>query len=99
MNLGSTVGVVGFSSGNISVDTAILGVSGLTATDGLSTTVLEEASMLARMIASARRSIVVADGSKFGCNAFAQIAPLSAIDILVTDTSPSPEPQSGPEPS
>jgi hypothetical protein len=34
MNLGSTVGVVGFSSGNISVDTAILGVSGLRATDG-----------------------------------------------------------------
>jgi DeoR family fructose operon transcriptional repressor len=88
MNLGSTVGSVGFSSGNISVDTAILGVSGLTATDGLSTTVLEEASMLARMITSARRTIVVADASKLGSNAFAQIAPLSAIDTLVTDASP-----------
>lgn len=88
MNLGSTVGSVGFSSGNISVDTAILGVSGLTGTDGLSTTVLEEASMLARMITSARRTIVVADASKFGLNAFAHIAPLSAIDLLVTDASP-----------
>jgi DeoR/GlpR family transcriptional regulator of sugar metabolism len=91
MNLGSTVGAVGFGSGNISVYTAILGVSGLTATEGLSTTVLEEASMLARMIACARRSIVVADGSKFGFNAFAQIVPLAAIDTLVTDISHPPE--------
>jgi DeoR family transcriptional regulator, fructose operon transcriptional repressor len=88
MNLGSTVGSVGFSSGNISVDTAVLGVSGLTSTDGLSTTFLEEASMFARMITSARRTIVIVDASKFGYNAFAQIAPLSAIDILVTDSSP-----------
>jgi DeoR family transcriptional regulator, fructose operon transcriptional repressor len=91
INLGSTVGAVGFGSGNISVDTAILGVSGLTAMEGLSTTVLEEATMLARMIACARRSIVVADASKFGFNAFAQIAPLTAIDTLVTDISPPPE--------
>jgi DeoR family transcriptional regulator, fructose operon transcriptional repressor len=91
MNLGSTVGSVGFSSGSISVDTAILGVSGLTATGGISTTVLEEASMLARMITCARRTIVVADASKLCSNAFAQIAPLSAIDILVTDASLPPE--------
>jgi DeoR/GlpR family transcriptional regulator of sugar metabolism len=90
-NLGSTVGNVGFSSGNISVDTAVLGVSGVTATDGLSTTVLEEASMLARMITSARRTIVIADASKLGSYAFAQIAPLSAINTLVTDASPPPE--------
>jgi len=78
MNLGSTVGVVGFSSGNISVDTAILSYLRGKRPDGdrrvFPATVLEEASMLARMIASARRSIVVADASKFGCNAFAQIA-------------------------
>jgi len=80
MNLRSTVGAVGFGSGDISVDTAITGVSGLTATEGLPTTVLEEASMLARMIACARRSIVVADASKFGFNASAQITPLTAID-------------------
>jgi DeoR family transcriptional regulator, fructose operon transcriptional repressor len=90
-NLGSTVGSVGFNSGSISVDTAVLGVSGLTATEGLCTTVLQEASMLARMITSARRTIVVADASKLGSNAFAQIAPLSAIDVLVTDSSPAAE--------
>jgi DeoR/GlpR family transcriptional regulator of sugar metabolism len=87
-NLGSTVGTVGFNSGNISVDTAVLGVTGLTATEGLSTTLLEEAPMMARMITSARRTIVIADASKFGFNAFAQVAPLNAVDILVTDKEP-----------
>jgi DeoR/GlpR family transcriptional regulator of sugar metabolism len=87
-NLGSTVGAVGFASGNVSVDTAVLGVTGLTATGGLSTTLLEEAPMMARMITSARRTIVVADASKFGFNAFAQVAPLNAVDILVTDADP-----------
>ena len=88
MALGSTVGSVGFNSSTISVDTTVLGVGGLTSTDGLSATLLEEASMFARMITSGRRTIVVADASKFGFNAFAQIAPLSAIDILVTDAPP-----------
>jgi len=87
-NLGSTVGAVGFNSGNISVDTAVLGVTGLTATEGLSTTLLEEAPMMTRMITSARRTIVIADASKFGFNAFAQVAPLNAVDILVTDQEP-----------
>src|SRR5260221_2089831 len=87
-NLGSTVGTVGFNPGNISVDTAVWGVPVLTATEGLSTTLLEEAPMMARMITAARRTIVIADASKFGFNAFAQVAPLNAVDILVTDKEP-----------
>jgi DeoR family transcriptional regulator, fructose operon transcriptional repressor len=85
------VGLVGFSSGSIRVDTAILGVSGLRAKEGLSTTVFEEASMVAQMIACARRTIVLADASKFSVAAFAQIAPLAAIDLLVTDAPPPAE--------
>jgi len=88
LDLESTVGVVGFSSESIRVDTAIIGVSGLTAKDGISTTVFEEASMIAQMISCARRTIVLADESKFGVGAFAQIAPLAAIDLLVTDATP-----------
>ena len=87
-NLGSTVGPVSFSSLTVNVDTAVLGVSGITSVNGLSTTFLEEASMFAQMIAAARRTVVIADATKFGYNAFAQIAPLSAIDILVADSSP-----------
>jgi DeoR/GlpR family transcriptional regulator of sugar metabolism len=89
--LASTVGLVGFSSESVRVDTAIVGVSGLTAKDGLSTTVFEEASMVAQLISYARRTMVLADASKFGVGAFAQIAPLGAVDILVTDSSPPPE--------
>jgi DeoR family transcriptional regulator, fructose operon transcriptional repressor len=91
LELGSTVGFVGFKSGNINVDTAVIGVSGLDAKGGLSTTFLEEASMLAEMIRCARRAIVVADASKFGVGAFAQIAPLDAIDILVSEVAPPPD--------
>ena len=55
---------------------------------GLTTTVFEEASIGAEMIACARRAIVLADASKFGVGAFAQIAPLAAVDVLVTDALP-----------
>jgi DeoR family transcriptional regulator, fructose operon transcriptional repressor len=88
IELASTVGLVGFSPENISADTAVLGVSGLTAKDGLSTTIFEEALMVAQMISCARRTIVIADESKYRVRAFAQIAPFAAIDILVTDAPP-----------
>src|SRR5258707_1600453 len=88
VNLVSTIGAVGFRSCDISVDTAILGISGVTARKGIATTVLEETSMLADMISAAGRVIVLADASKFGRSAFGYFAPLSAIDILVTDSPP-----------
>lgn len=91
MNLASIVGPVEFNSAAVNVDTAVIGVSGLTATHGISTNILEEARMHARMIASARRTIVLVDSSKFGHNTFAQIASLDAIDTLVTDATPSLE--------
>jgi DeoR/GlpR family transcriptional regulator of sugar metabolism len=91
VNLSSTVGSVKLSSGEISVDTAIMGVTGISAKRGISTTVLEEASMLAAMIAAAGRTIVLADASKFDRNGFGHIAPLNAIDILVTEIPPSDE--------
>jgi DeoR family transcriptional regulator, fructose operon transcriptional repressor len=47
--------------------------------------------MLGQMIRCARRTIVVANASKFGVNAFAQIASLDRIDILVSDVPPPPD--------
>lgn len=44
--------------------------------------------MLADMISAAGRVIVLADASKFGRSAFGYFAPLSTIDILVTDSPP-----------
>ena len=91
VSLASTVGPVEFNSGGVSVDTAVLGVSGLSVNKGISTTHLDEAQRHAQMIASARRTIVVGDASKFGHDTFAQIAPLKVIDTLVTDAAPPPE--------
>jgi DeoR family transcriptional regulator, fructose operon transcriptional repressor len=84
-----TVGPVGFvSAGGISVDSAVIGVGGITVREGLTTTVLEECSMILAMINAARRTIVLADASKFGHSSFAHIVPLGRIQILVTDEAP-----------
>jgi DeoR/GlpR family transcriptional regulator of sugar metabolism len=40
------------------------------------------------MIGAARRTIVVADATKFGQRSFAHICPLANVDILVTDRDP-----------
>jgi DeoR/GlpR family transcriptional regulator of sugar metabolism len=87
-----TIGEVRFAPvSGISVDTAVIGVGGITAHAGLSTTLLAEAVMIEEMISTASRTIVVADASKFGHNAFAHIVPLSRVHVLVTDAEPSAE--------
>jgi DeoR family transcriptional regulator, fructose operon transcriptional repressor len=87
-----TVGPVGFvSAGSISVDSAVIGVGGISVKEGLTTTVLEECSMILAMICAARRTIVLADASKFGHSSFAHIASLGRIQILVTDEAPPSE--------
>jgi DeoR/GlpR family transcriptional regulator of sugar metabolism len=84
-----TIGPVGFvSAGSITVDSAVIGIGGITVQEGLTTTVLEEASVILGMINAARRTIVLADASKLGHSTFAQIAPLERIGILVTDEEP-----------
>jgi DeoR family fructose operon transcriptional repressor len=83
------VGPVGFvSAASITVDSAVIGVGGITIKEGLTTTVLEEASTILGMINVARRTIGLADASKLGHSTFAQIAPLGRIDTLVTDEEP-----------
>jgi DeoR/GlpR family transcriptional regulator of sugar metabolism len=87
-----TIGEVRFAPvSGISVDSAVIGVGGITARAGLSTTLLAEAVMIEAMIATASRTIVVVDASKFGHNAFAHIVPLSRVHLLVTDAEPGPE--------
>jgi DeoR/GlpR family transcriptional regulator of sugar metabolism len=82
------VGPVAFwGSAGITADSAILGVGGITQ-DGVSTRLLQEATMAASMIAVARRTIVLADSSKFNQKVFGHIATLTQIDILVTDEQP-----------
>jgi DeoR/GlpR family transcriptional regulator of sugar metabolism len=87
-----TIGEVRFAPiSGISADSAVIGVGGISAAAGLSTTMLAEAVMMAQMMDAARRTIVLADASKFGHNAFAHIVPLDRVHILVTDTTPPPD--------
>ena len=83
-----TLGPVGFvGTRQIIADTAVIGVGGLTE-DGVSTSQIEEATMMAGMIAAARRTIVIADKTKFGRLGFAVVAPLDQLDVVVTDEEP-----------
>ena len=75
-------GIAGFD-----VDTAVIGVTGLSA-EGPTMGRLEEAAETAAMVAAARRTLVLADSSKFDVAAFARIAPLDRIAHLVTDAPP-----------
>jgi DeoR/GlpR family transcriptional regulator of sugar metabolism len=91
LELQVTIGAVGFpGAGPISADTAVLGVGGISLR-GLSTTMLEEASMIASMMSFARRVIVLADAAKFGTSVFAHIASFDRIHVLVTDAEPPPD--------
>jgi DeoR/GlpR family transcriptional regulator of sugar metabolism len=86
-----TIGAVGFpQAGPISADTAVLGVGGISER-GLSTSVFEEAAMMAAMATAARRVIVLADATKLGRSVFAQVVPLHEVDVLVTDADPPPQ--------
>ncbi|MDT0401314.1 MULTISPECIES: DeoR/GlpR family DNA-binding transcription regulator [Streptomyces] len=67
-------------------DTAVLGCCGLTAADGMTAYDLDEASVKKAVIASARRVVVAADGTKLGRTAHAYVGPSSLVDILVTDS-------------
>jgi DeoR/GlpR family transcriptional regulator of sugar metabolism len=66
-------------------DTAILGCCGLSAADGLTAYDLLDAAVKRAAIASARRTIVVTDGSKFTRTALAAVAPASSLDTVITD--------------
>ncbi|MCX5577595.1 DeoR/GlpR family DNA-binding transcription regulator [Kaistia terrae] len=86
-----TIGAIGFAAvAGIHVDTAVIGCSGVSAS-GISMTKLDEAAHTAGMIGVASRTIVVADQSKFGITAFANIVGLDEIACLVTDSLPPPD--------
>jgi DeoR/GlpR family transcriptional regulator of sugar metabolism len=87
-----TVGEVRFAfAAGINVDTALIGVGGISAERGLSTTSIAEAVMIAEMIKTAKRSVVLVDSSKFGHDSFADIGPLARVHMVVTDEMPPPE--------
>lgn len=86
-----TIGPVGFAPlAGMHVDTAVIGCTGISAS-GVSMTKLDEAAHTAAMIGMARRTIVLADQSKFNVSVFGGAAALNQIAWLVTDAPPPAE--------
>lgn len=71
--------------GQVHADIAFIGCNGVDAVHGVSNINLPEAAVKARMVSSTARVVVVADSSKLGRVHLGTVAPLTAVDTLVTD--------------
>jgi DeoR family transcriptional regulator of aga operon len=68
----------------IRADLAFVGCSGVDALAGITNVNLPEADVKRRMLAAAARSVVVADSTKLGITQLSRVAPIEAIDTLIT---------------
>lgn len=71
----------------IRADMVFIGCNGVDPVAGVTNINLPEAEMKRRMMASARRRIVVADGSKVGHVELARLCPVTDVDLLMTGAS------------
>jgi DeoR family transcriptional regulator, aga operon transcriptional repressor len=69
----------------LSVDTVFLGCNGIDEEAGVTNVNLPEADIKRSMIAASQRCVVLADSTKFGVRALANICDIGAIDVVVTD--------------
>src|ERR1044072_736810 len=69
----------------LSADKVLLAVDACDVEFGLSTPNVEESQVNQEMARIAKETILVADSSKFGKRSLSRIAPLSDIDIIITD--------------
>ena len=76
---------------DIYADVAFVGTNGITVEHGLTTPDLGEAAVKRAIVHAARRVVVLADHTTFGRSDLAHVAPLSAVDTVVTDTDLEPE--------
>lgn len=67
------------------VDIAFVGTNGISVSHGLSTPDSEEAAVKRAMVRSANYVVAVADSSKVDREEFVSFAPISSVDVLVTD--------------
>lgn len=72
-------------------DLAFLGANGVSLEHGVTIPALEEAETAAEVVRHARRTVIVADHSKFDVVAHGKIADLADIDAIVTDWPLAPE--------
>lgn len=70
---------------DVFVDIAFVGVNGISPVHGFSTPNQEEAIIHRALLSRASRRVVVADHTKWGRVAFAQIAPVTEVTTVITD--------------
>ena len=71
--------------GHIHVDTVFLGISAISEELILASHTFENAELKRAMLKCSSKKVLLADRTKFGIKAFAQVGPLRDIDILVTN--------------
>jgi DeoR/GlpR family transcriptional regulator of sugar metabolism len=81
--LSGDIAVESFS--HVRSDVTIIGCSGLDLTTGISTSVIHEAKVNAKIIENSGKLIVVADYRKIGKSSNFTIGQISDIDVLITD--------------
>ncbi|WP_277584639.1 DeoR/GlpR family DNA-binding transcription regulator [Psychrobacillus antarcticus] len=72
---------------NLFPDTFVMGASAISIDSGITDFDIEDATIKSKAIQAATRTIVIADENKLGKTAFAKIADLNAIDVLITNKS------------
>jgi DeoR/GlpR family transcriptional regulator of sugar metabolism len=72
-------------------DTFFMGIGGVDLRAGLTEFNLDDARVKGKAMKYARRCVVVADASKLGKVAFARVAGVNEVDVLVTDSGADPE--------
>jgi len=75
----------------VRADKVIIGIHAIDLEQGLTNDYLPETMTDRAILQIGRQTILVADHTKCGCVSTAFVAPLSAVDILVTDTSAPPD--------
>lgn len=71
---------------NFQIGKAIISAGGVTLERGLSDYNVEEALVRRKVVEQAKESILVADSSKFGHDVLAHVCPISAINLIITDS-------------
>ena len=86
---GSTQAAVGAETvavlSDLRADVVFVGTNGLVPGSGLSTPNTEEAAVKRALVRAGRQVVVVTDSSKIGVEQLVRFAPMSAVDVLVTD--------------
>jgi DeoR family fructose operon transcriptional repressor len=79
------------SLADIYVDAAFMGTNGISVARGLTTPDTAEAEVKRQMIESARRTVVLADHTKFSTDHFARFGRVEDVDVVITDSGVDPD--------